>query len=231
VQYPNSIPVDVYLQEAENLYHWAVEDENELRARGLDWNLVTDIPARAGAVRAAESRWITTRFAREEAEAEWANRSPAAYDLRDELVQTFRFTFRKSPDLLGRVAAIAEGYSNADMIQDLNDLATLGRQHTAELQAIQLDLAVLDKAAKTADEMADLLGLATSERAETGEAIDLRNRAYSHLKEAVDEIRAYGQFVFRHDDKRAFGYSSVYRRRVRRRSSGKNDEQVMNPST
>ena len=100
VRYPNSIPVDTYLQEAENLYHWAAEDENELRARGLDWNLVTDIPARAGALREAESKWITTRFAREEAEAEWAVRSPEAYDLRDELVQTFRFAFRKSPDLL-----------------------------------------------------------------------------------------------------------------------------------
>ena len=58
-------------------------------------------------------------------------------------------------------------------------------------------MTIPDDAAQMADEMANPLGLATSGRAETGEAIDLRNRAYTHLKEAIDEIRAFGHPVRR----------------------------------
>ena len=133
-------------------------------------------------------------------------------------------TYGKVPDVLGRISAIAEGYSNADMIQDLNDLATLGRDHPDGLAAIQFDMTMLDEAAQMADEMENLLGLATTERGETGEAIDLRNRAFTHLKEAVDEIRTYGQFVFRDDDKRLAGYYSLHLRRKRRSARKASEE-------
>ena len=142
VRSPNSIPVDVYLQEAENLHHWATKDLEALLSAGLEQNYVTDLPVRAGALREAESRWITTRFAHEEAEKEWLEKSPAAYDLRNDLLKTFRFAFRKAPDLLGRVSAIAEGYGHADMIQDLNDLSVLGKANTDLLTAIKFNLVI-----------------------------------------------------------------------------------------
>ena len=47
------MPVDVYLQEAENLYHWCQDDEAQLTGAGLAWNLVQEIPVRAGALREA----------------------------------------------------------------------------------------------------------------------------------------------------------------------------------
>ena len=53
-----AMPVDVFLQEAENLYHWVRDGEEALRGAGLDWNWVSDFPTRAGALREAESIWF-----------------------------------------------------------------------------------------------------------------------------------------------------------------------------
>ena len=44
-----SMPIDAYIQEAENLYHWCQDDKADLTKVGLDWTLVDDLPVRAGA--------------------------------------------------------------------------------------------------------------------------------------------------------------------------------------
>ncbi len=156
---PN-VPVDIYLQEAENCTQWVQVDKEMLTNAGLDWSLVEDLQARTGALREAQSLWNKERFMREEAGNEWKVKSPEAYDLRNTLLHDFRFAYRKESDLLNRVSAIAEGSGHADMIQDLNDLATLGKDHTTLLEKINFDLTLLDKTAVLAGEMADLLSKA-----------------------------------------------------------------------
>lgn len=47
--------------------------------------------------------------------------------------------------------------TNADMIQDLSDLAALGKANTEPLIKIGMDLTLLDKAEKLSGEMAKLL--------------------------------------------------------------------------
>lgn len=227
IRSPKSIPVDVFLQEAENLYHWCKEDKAELTAKGLSAGLLRDLPVRSGALREAQSRWIVSRFTREEAEQEWREKSPLAYDFRNELLHTFRFAYRNKSDLLSRVNAIREGSGHADMIQDLNDLAVLGKENTKELKEINFDLAELDKAASLADEMGNLLGATTNERADSSETLKIRNQAYTHLKEAVDELRAYGQFVFWRNEARLKGYASEYSRRANRRSAARKEDAVL----
>ncbi len=211
------IPVDVFLQEAENLYHWCQEDRAEMTTKALDWNLVEDLQFRCGALREAQSRWITSRFSHEEAERLWKERSPLAYDLRDELLHTFRFAYRKRADVLGRVNEIAQGHGHADMIQDLNDLSVLGRGHAEELEAIKFDIALLEEAASMADEISDLLGAATTERADSSSTKKTRDQAFTFLKEAVDEVREFGQYVFWRNDDRFRGYRSEYTRRANSR--------------
>ncbi len=229
IKSPTNIPVDVFLQEAENLYHWCREDKDDLTARGLDWELVNDVPIRCGALREAQSRWITTRFSHEEAEKLWVEESPLAYDMRNELLHTYRFAYRKQGDLLGRVNTIADGYGHADMIQDLNDLSVLGRDNPEPLQSINYDMTLLDKAADLADKMSDLLGATTSERADCSEAIRIRDRAFSLLKFAVDEVREHGQFVFWRNDDRFRGYTSGYLKK--KRYKGDKKEEIAGFST
>ena len=220
---PNNIPVDVYIQEAENLYHWALKDKEDLTNRGLQWNYVEELPIRAGALREAESLWITKRFTKEEAGKLWKEKSPGAYELRNELLHDLRFAYRNNAELSSRVSAIAEGTGHADMLQDLNDLSVLGKNNQEPLNSIKMNLALLDEAAKTADELSSILASATGGEEVFTKAKKIRDKAYTYLKKAVDEVNDYGQFVFYHDDNRLKGYSSAYLRRKRSKSKNKTE--------
>lgn len=231
VQSPSNIPVDVYLQEAENLQGSAIMDQEKLTAIGLSMDVVNDIPVRAGALRAAETEWFLARGVREEVEQQWADESPAAYQLRDRLVHTYRFAYRDDPILTKKIKAIADGYGHADMIQDLNDLSEMGLKYPEPLQVMNFDITLLDEAAQTADRMASLLSDATSSRAEDSELKNIRDRAYTHLKAAVDEVRSYGQYVFHKNPSRLKYYGSGYLRRTRARREAREAQNAANAST
>ncbi len=123
-----TIPVDVFMQEAENLFVWAEEDKETLVAKGLDWQTYAeDLPTRTGACRYAQALWMKERYSQEEAAKAWREESPKAYEFRNDLLADLRFAFRKRPDLIARVRAIADGEGDADMIQDLMDISVLGQ--------------------------------------------------------------------------------------------------------
>lgn len=210
-----TIPIDVYVQETENLWQWCKDDQSALVAAGLDWNFVASLPVRAGACREAQSLWNKERNVRKKAEKDWKEQAPQAFDLRDQLVHTYRYAFRKDSTLLDRVEEIALGNTNADMVQDLNDLAVLGRNNPEPLQLIRFDITLLDRASQTADEMGELLGIVNGERETDSETMIIRDKAYTYLKQAVDEVRDCGKFVFWRNPERAQGYSSDYWQRKR----------------
>jgi len=217
-----TLPVDVFLQEAENLHKWSNDDAVVLATVGITQEMIDDLPVRAGACREAQSNWFKDRYTQQEAQKVWGEQSPDAYDLRDELLHAFRFAFRNDSVLLGRVSAIAEGSGHADMIQDLNDLAVLGKENSDALTAIGFDPTKLDTAANTADAMADLLATANGDKAEKNESKVVRDKAYTYLKELVDEIREAGKYLFWRDKQRLTGYSSEFWKRKNSRKS--NDE-------
>ena len=205
-----NIPVNVFVQEAENLYHWCLDDQPVLTRAGLDWDLVLSLPARAGACREAQSLWVKERNTRQEAEQAWKDQAPAAFDLRNQLLHNFRFAFRKFDGLLTRVDEIAQGDTNSDMVQDLNDLSVVGKANTEPLAVINFDLPMLDTAADVSDRMGDLLGATNGERKEDSEAMLIRDKAFTYLKQAVDEIRECGKFAFWRTPERLKGYNSDY---------------------
>ena len=218
------MPVGAYLQEGEDLGKWALDDQKELKTVGVTLEMLNDLSVRAGALRESQSLWNKDRYSQEEAQRLWALSSPLAYELRDELLHHFRFAYRNDETLLGRVAAIAEGNTNADMIQDLNDLAVLGRANLAPLKAVAFDTKKLDTAATQADEMADLLARSNGDRAEQSENKLLRDKAYTHLKELVDTVREAGKYLFWKNPQRLKGYVSQYRKTHRGKPGEKEKE-------
>lgn len=206
---PN-MPIDVFVQEAENLYHWCKDDQQALTQTGLDWNLAISLPGRSGACREAQSLWIKERNTRQQAEQDWKDQAPAAFDLRDQLIHTFRFAFRKFEGLIARVDEIAQGDTNSDMVQDLNDLSVLGKANPDLLTAISFDMPLLDTAATVSDCMGDLLGATNGERKKDSEAMLIRDKAFTYLKLAVDEIRECGKFAFWRNPDRLKGYVSEF---------------------
>lgn len=216
------VPVDVAIQEAENLYIWCLQDKDLLVKAGLDWTIVEDLPTRTGALRYAQAIWQQDFLSVEDVQRQWKEQSPAAYALRDELVHHFYHAYRKHPDIYANVQRIAEGTTHADMIQDLVDLAILGKSFSAPLIAIGLDMALLDVAEARSGEMAALLAKTNGERLSNSHLKVTRDKAYTYLKQAVDEIRHHGQYVFWRDAERAKGYVSRYNKR--RSKNSKNDK-------
>lgn len=213
VSTPN-LPIDVFVQEAENLYHWCLTDRVPLGGAGLADGLIDNLPVRAGACREAQSLWMKERNTRQNAEQQWKDEAPAAFDLRDQLVHAFRYAFRKEPQLVSRVDEIAEGDSNADMVQDLNDLAKLGYANQALVTGVGVTPEMLGQAAELSDRMGDLLGAVNGERETDSEAMIIRDRAFTYLKQAVDEIRNCGKYVFWRNPDRLKGYFSEHWRKA-----------------
>ena len=225
------LPIKQFLHEAELLHLWVQTDKDALTKAGLDWQLVEALPARTDALREAESRWYKERFAHEDAERAWEAQSPQGYALRDKLVRDMRFAFRKDEALLKRVAGIADGTGHVDMVQDLSDLATLGRDYADTLAAVGVNPAELEQAAELADTLGTLLaGVAQDRMLGNGSRV-LRDQAYTHLRLAVEEIREHGQYVFWNDEVRQDGYYSLYNRTNNgARSTSKTPEAAPEPT-
>ena len=209
-----TIPVMVFLQEAEDLFLNCNKDKEELVRAGLAWTLAEDLPLRIDALRTSQSKWIAEYKSYQECQEEWKIASPLAFNLRDELVHHFYHALFKMPNEYAKVRRIADGGSNADMIQDLSDLAELGSRHINELQAIGLDLTLLETARSKSFELAELLAKVNGTKIDSNPAFITRNKAFIHLKEAVDEIRRVGQYVFWRNEVKFAVYSSNYYRNV-----------------
>ncbi|NJK96582.1 MAG: hypothetical protein HC905_18160 [Bacteroidales bacterium] len=205
-----AIPVAIALQEAEDLYEWSQDDKEKLIKAGIDWNLVNDLPLRIGACRYIQSIWQKEFNSVETAQKEWGEKSPAAFELRDELLHHCFHAYRNIPDLLSIVQKIADGGGNADMIQDLSDLSVLAKANPEPLAKVNIDQNLFDEAATISAEMADLLAKSNGARLKGNKMKITRDKAYAYVKEAVDEIRHHGQYIFWRDEARKKGYVSMF---------------------
>lgn len=208
-----TMPVYVYAQEAEDLYYWCINDADKFEAAGVCKCRIEELLTRAGACRTAQSVWVKELNLRKDASKEWFEKSPEAYELRQELMHTFEYAFRKDKETQKTLDLIQEGTGHADMIQDLNDLVVLGNAHTELLQRINFDMSKIEKAEIMSDEMAGILAAANGEKQKTNETKIFRDKAYTHLKEIVDEVRACGKYLFWKDDNKLKGYRSAYLRK------------------
>lgn len=224
VQLLVTMPITKYIQEAEDLFKWCREDKAALTARGLPWDLVTDLPTRIGALRQAETLWRNKRGLKGDTEKQWLEKSAAAYRLRNEMLTEFRFAYRKHPEIMAVINTMSPGKGHSKMIQDLNGLGKMGEEHPEPLEQAGIDMTLPAKARTMVDELAPLHGEIKRLKTRSQKTHTIRDQAFTHLKEAVDEIRRYGRHIFRDNKKRKKGYKSEYlhRRNNRRRNNKKN---------
>ena len=218
--------VDIILQDAEDVYEWNLYDKEEFIKVGYDWSLTEDLPARIGACRYAESRWLEESKTEEAAKVAWKEKYPVAKALRDKLLRDFRFAYHNNPELMARVSKISEGDSQADMIQDLSDLSVVGKANPEPLTKAGMDLSLLDKAAILAEESARLLAKSHSVGLGRNKHCVMRDKAYTHMKEALNEIRRVGQYVFWDNEKRRQGYLAKNDKKRRKNNSTDKDNSL-----
>ncbi|MBN1111361.1 MAG: hypothetical protein JXA53_00410, partial [Bacteroidales bacterium] len=211
----SNIPIVKAIQEAENLAITAKKYEPQLTSVGLQATSITQLTVRANALKEAQSRWQANYNSGQGPIKQWDELSPQGYALQRKLNQAFRYAFRNEPRILGRVKEIADGSGDDDMIQDLNDYAVLGKANPALLEKANFNLAELDNAALLSENLSDLLAQANGTKDSEHNFKDIRDRAFTHLKELVDEIRACGKYVFADQPEIKKLFASTYLRKHR----------------
>ncbi|MGQ1908383.1 hypothetical protein ACT3CE_01210 [Marinifilum sp. RC60d5] len=210
------MPVDTFVQEAENKYYYASQDKDKLIAAGLNVDYVDTLPVRIGALRHAQSEWKKESESKTEAAKEWKLLSEEAMALHRVLIHDFKFAYRNEEDLKKVVDDIAEGSGYDDMVQDFSDLHSVGTANPQALLNIGFDNAKLEKALEFANTLGPLLSAINGERDENDKPTkEMRDRAYVYLKEAVDKICEFGKYVFWENEERLEKYSSAYFRKLR----------------
>jgi len=205
VKLPNQ-PIDEQTASAETLAKEANKDKEVLMAAGLDGSLIDEIPSLSGALRYCQAQWMSEYRARQEAQKEWLEQSPQAYDLRDELLHHFSFAYRNHQDVKKKVTRIREGGGHADMIQDLVELAILGEKNQEPLTKIGFDIATLQNAKTTSHSMSELLADSNGSKDDSSETKLMRDKAYTLLTEKMTTIREYGRYTFWKNDDRKKKY-------------------------
>jgi len=207
-----TIPIGIYLQEAENLHTRLLIDKPLLEAVGLPADISPILLNRIELLRTAESHWQEHANQREQAMQSWKEAAVVMHAFYRNLLDQMAFAFRKKPELLSRVTHMKQARSHAAIIQNILNLSVLGHAHQQALIAINFDLNLLDQAASMADRNAGLHGKANAFRNGYSEGRKIRDRAYTILKEVVDEVRQYGKFVFRDQPELVRSYASKYKR-------------------
>ncbi len=222
------MPVANVVQEANDLY--VLLNENDpIRTRlvkvGLEESTVPALRQATGALQEAQSRWRMIRSGKKgKAQRQLEARANAR---KLDLLAACRWNLRKDDKASATVSAISEGDGTADLVQDLNDLATLMGSRLAAFTTDETFDA--DEAIAEARRLAQEVRQGTSEeRAEQarGEAKDLRDKAFTHLSDLVDDVREAGRYAYRGDEAKLAAFQSRYlrRRRTRARNRRSSDE-------
>lgn len=226
IKQPN-LPVDVANNEAMYLYDIASRDKDKFASTDVDVALIESLPIRVGGLRYSQTRWTQVFAEKSEIEKQWSLISTEGFELRDELLHFCRYAYRKEKALMNIVHRIAEGATNSDMIQDLSELSMLGKNNPTQLESVGFDLLKLDRAAELAEQGGLLLGKVNGDRDDNVKVDkDMRDRAYTYLKEAVDTIREAGRFLFWKDEEKAEQYTSAYFRKLREAREKKEEQEA-----
>lgn len=204
------MPIGIYMHEIDGLHTRASIDLPQLITAGMSPELIDKMLARTNALRKAQCNWEEQSTQRQKAIKTWKIESPAIYALRADLIENMTFAYRNNVDLLQKLKAIKKGNSHADAVQDLSNLSVLSKANSAPLQAIHFDLTLCDKASEEATRMGRLLGQMNGHMYVDDELKVFRDKAFTLLKEVVDEVRSYGRFVFRKNSDLQKSYTSKY---------------------
>jgi hypothetical protein len=212
------IPVDRLVGEGLALAASARQHAGELVGAGLDPALIAGLGVRAQALAEAQAQLLALRGHRRADELALERR---AIELRSDMVAGGRYGLREDRDAQAVLDHIQEGEGVDDLIGDLRALAVFFRNRAPALARIgaQPDL-TRRQAEETAGELEALLATRRGSDVGEGQAMDLRNRAATHLWAAMTHVRAAGAYAFRRQPRTLAKFRSAYNtfRRTGRRA-------------
>lgn len=207
----NSMPNDETAAEAERVGALVKQFNAILRNTGIQAEYLDTLAKRIGAFvwsAAVVESLVATETT---ATTEWNARKPEGVEIRRVLIRTFQYAFRNNQELLESVQLIIEGKGNRDLLLDILSCSKLGKSNIDLLTKVNADVTLLEKAATLYTELSDIFARMTIDPAAQKKAASIYNKAWTYLKEALDEIYEAGRFAFDESDGRhGLFYSDYY---------------------
>ena len=210
----NFMPNDEAAAEAERVGVLCKQFNAILRNTGIDSIYIDTLAKRIGAFVWSAAVVESLLATETTADKEWTIRKPAGVEVRRLLIRDFLYAFRKNQELLDCVQQIIDGKGNRDLLLDILSCSKLGKGNIPLLNKINADVTLLDKAASLYTELSDIFARMTIDPKTHKKAVSIYNKAWTYLKEALDEIYEAGRFAFDEKDERHSLFYSDYHIRL-----------------
>ncbi|MDG5814680.1 hypothetical protein QA601_06315 [Chitinispirillales bacterium ANBcel5] len=192
-----NMPQKYYLQESMMAFKRMKQHRDTLIDMHMDWEKAEKIPQLIGSSRELHSQCAMINFPDAKSRKEWLAAKDEAELLLYDLMVTGDFVYADDPHIRGRLSVIREGASNADFIQDLNDVSVLFRENPEPLRRINYDMENVRQAALLSSKLSALLAIATLDRSTSPELRIERDKSFTLLKTSLDPKLHHARWAFR----------------------------------
>jgi hypothetical protein len=211
---PPSMPIEEAVGEGNRVTILIREDRAKLERSGIDFKFLDSFEARAGALAWSAAQVTTYVDMESTAKKEWDAIKPGANIVRKKFLKDLKRACRNNPELAVAVKRIQEGQGNLDWVLDFLSMHKLGKEVKKLLEQVFADLSLIDRSAELHTLLQDILSRMTIDPKKLNDAKTIFYKAWTHLKEAIDEVYEAGQYVFDEEDPRHFLYYSDYHVRL-----------------
>ena len=212
-------------------------DRVQLLAKGVDQEYIDTFGARAGALIYSIAAIDAIINNAEGAKEQWGKKKPIAIKVRELLIVGLAWALRNDKDAIKSLERIKTGQGNKDLVGDLLALNILGSQFPELLKNHGVSLELLEQAKVLNTELNQILAHCKVDPDVYSEQVNICNRAWTHIKEALDDIYQAGKFAFMDDPEKAGQYSIDYYKELGKLGAKavadkkKASDEVLNPLT
>lgn len=211
---PPTMPIEETVGEGNRVTILIREDRPKLERSDIDFNYLDSFEARAGALSWSAAQVTTYVDMQSTAKKEWDVLKPEANIVRKKFLKALKRACRKNSELAAAVERIIAGQGNLDWVLDFLSMHKLGKEVRELLIKVNADLSLIDRCAELHTQLQDILSRMTIDPKKLNEAKTIFYKAWTYLKEALDEVYEAGQYVFDEDDPRHSLYYSDYHVRL-----------------
>ncbi|HEX2955980.1 MAG TPA: hypothetical protein VHO70_04085 [Chitinispirillaceae bacterium] len=209
-----TIPIGVYVQEACNIHLFIQDDRDLIVPKGMNWNIVEELPRRIEFLQTCETLWWKARFSPSPAVREFQKVKELATATASELLRDFEFLADDHENIATAVRNIKKGSGDLDLTFDIKALCLLCENQKDKLAAIGSNPQLLIDINYCNEIFPQRL--VEYELDQTySKTLRKRNCAYTLLLVAIEEIRRCARHAFWNNKKHLQGYQSEYFRRQR----------------
>jgi hypothetical protein len=214
------MPVEQAIKEGQVMVTVAREDVNELVAVKFDPATIDELETAVFGFSTAQANMVATLGEQKGAARQWLIEEPGLLKLLKKLLAASRYALRNVPDAFKAVKHIAKGGSKPNRVQDLADIAALGKKYVSYFEAINFDITLLDVAEQKAKTLLSLQALVFAEKSTKGSK-DVRDRSFIYMRGLMAQVLSAAKYAFTDDPERLSRYYSAYRKRRKGKSGSK----------